>query len=355
VGVTEDVREAWKLVAESPDGYSRGLHAGLQLASQLNYDADSVVFIGVGGSGIVGELIRDIIKSPDSIPLHVVKDFGFTHRLGREALLIAVSYSGETAETLTASFQSYRPGVKMVAVTSDGTLKATCDELAVPVLHITAGQQARYAVPEMVGASFGIISGLGLAGVEPETMRQAVIGLREFVKQFEHLEQNPASEVAEAIIDRPVVVYGHTHLLAAAYRLKTQLNENSKHVSFFSQLPEACHNEVEALSSDNRLAHVIMKSRYQPPAISGIVEWMEEEFSRLGLVYRPFAVDSQSHAEEVLRMVALADFVTVRLAAMKNVNPLKLSRIPELRSSLRMHNRLKEYVVSRAGQLSKHK
>src|SRR5438477_651226 len=74
-------------------------------------------------------------------------------------------------------------------------------------------------------------------------------------------EENPAKQLASALLGSVPVVYGAEATAALAYRWKCQFNENSKVPCFWHAFPEMNHNEIvgyEGMGEFQTLAHVLM-------------------------------------------------------------------------------------------------
>jgi glucose/mannose-6-phosphate isomerase len=83
---------------------------------------DNVVLGGVGGSGIIGDILLDCLRESNDIPVVVSRTLGVPRLVGKGTLFVAISYSGETSETLGQVEQGSRNGAKVVAITSGGRL-----------------------------------------------------------------------------------------------------------------------------------------------------------------------------------------------------------------------------------------
>jgi glucose/mannose-6-phosphate isomerase len=62
----------------------------------------NVLAVGMGGSGIGGDILAAIAQPVSSIPIVVVKDHQIPAFVSHESLVFATSFSGQTAETLDA-------------------------------------------------------------------------------------------------------------------------------------------------------------------------------------------------------------------------------------------------------------
>ena len=85
---------------------------------------DSVVVLGMGGSGVSGDVIQSVVEPRLPVPLRVIKSYGpLPEWVGRNTLVFAVSYSGSTEETVAALEEAHERGCRAVAISSGGPLE----------------------------------------------------------------------------------------------------------------------------------------------------------------------------------------------------------------------------------------
>ncbi len=343
----EAVKRSWKLTHESPKLYMKGYETGLAASEGFKNSFNTIIFIGMGASGIVGDIITDMITPAMKHPLHTFKDYRIPIPLGRESLVVVLSYSGETSETISAAAEAYTSKASMVAVTSGGVLGEVAVKKGIPLARITDGLVPRFAVPEMVGAVIGLLTGLGLYSEVSRLFKESITRLQVF------LSRNPSidnlNEFSNGLMGRIASVIGHTHLKAVAHRLKAQLSENAKHPAYVTLLPEACHNEVEGWLPEYALASIVIRSGYEPPAISSALNHIEDYLKRNGISYRVLRVESSTYVDEIIRLITLADLLSISLAYAKRVDPFQLNFIPQFRKILGLDGRLVDMALRRFG------
>ncbi len=124
------------------EGYELGLGApdlpGME-------DVAAVAVCGMGGSAISGDVLRALAAPRVGIPVVVVRSPELPAWCGRGTLVVASSYSGETAETLACFEEAVRRGCRTVVVTSGGTLQARAEELGLGRVLVPAGSVPRAA------------------------------------------------------------------------------------------------------------------------------------------------------------------------------------------------------------------
>lgn len=227
-------REAWRL----------GLEAPLPVAPWGGFK--EVVICGMGGSAIGGDILRAYAQSRASIPFFINRHYTLPAWVNSRTLLFFVSYSGETEETIAA----YREGVrgKRVVITSGGAIANMAFQATEPLIVIPPRIPARSALPFLL---IPILVLLARLDILPEAMGELEPILNALNSTLHQCApevatvKNPAKQLATSLYQRLPVIWGVDGTTqAVAYRLKGQLNENSKSPAWCSILPELNHNEI---------------------------------------------------------------------------------------------------------------
>ena len=85
-------------------------------------DIDHVVFVGMGGSGTIGDIFSAILSKND-IHTSVMKGYLLPKTVDSNTLVVATSISGNTNETLTVLEESLKTDARIVAISSGGIME----------------------------------------------------------------------------------------------------------------------------------------------------------------------------------------------------------------------------------------
>jgi glucose/mannose-6-phosphate isomerase len=220
----------------------------------------NLVVAGMGGSAVGGLLLRDWLMQTSRVPIVVSRDYSLPGFVGRDTLLFAVSYSGETEEALSAFEEGKAKGAKMVAFTSGGELEKRARTSRIVVYKLPAGFQPRAAIAHQF---FTLAVAARKAGITQDSwweVREAIDvlkTLREEMRPETPQRSNPAKKLAEELRGYVPLVYGSRIHEAVAYRWNTQLNENGKSPAGSSFIPEAFHNAIVAGEADKELLKTV--------------------------------------------------------------------------------------------------
>lgn len=232
----EQCREAWAIGRAAS-----GLPSGDGI--------ESIVVLGMGGSGVSGDVIQAVVEPRLPVPFRTIKSYGpIPGWVGRNTLAFAVSYSGSTEETVAALQEVHHRGARVVTISSGGPLREMATDLGLASVQIPTGLQPRASLGYLTLPILAVLASMGLVP-DPETdVDEAVKVLGELAAERHRdrkVSDNPAKDLAQRIHGRIPVVYGaHGIGATAAYRFKCDLNEYGKTPAIWHFLPELDHNEI---------------------------------------------------------------------------------------------------------------
>ena len=320
-------------------GQARVALRAAQAAPLVGPLPEVVVVAGMGGSGIAGDVLAALAFAESAVPVLTAKGDRLPAFVGPGTLLIAVSYSGNTAETLSAVSQGLAAGARLVAVTSGGTLAEVARARGAPVVAIEGGRMPRAALWSLV---VPVCSAAEAVGVLPPLTDQVAAAADALDEEAAALGpsvavgENPAKQAALRLLDRLPVVWGSGQLGAvAATRFRTQCNENAKVSVVSGPLPEANHNDVMGLEGGLGPDRELVLLRDQPGE-------HEHDGRRIQAVLDALkAADPVQRASgtgpalaRLARLTAFADFTSTYLGIARGVDPTPIRTLDEVKAAL---------------------
>ena len=309
--------EAWELSADPPPPALR---------------PRAVVTLGLGGSGIGGDLLRALLADEAPFPVIGVKDYRVPAFVNSETLVLACSYSGATEETLAAYEQAASAGAACVVITSGGELLERARRRGHPAVVVPTGLPPRAALAYLFIPMLGVLHRAGAVRSFEADVREAV-GL-------DAARFRPAAEdLAARLVERLPMIYSATPFLEpVAQRWKDQLNENAKTLAVWNTFPELNHNETVGWGVDASLAgriHVIiLHDRAQPARLSQRVAITKELAFHRAAGVDEFTSEGEHKLSRLLSLILLGDLVSWRLAVHRHVDPTPVAVIDELKRRL---------------------
>jgi glucose/mannose-6-phosphate isomerase len=328
-------------VAALPEHIEAGYASGLATTGLPALDGvTSVVFCGMGGSAVAGDILRQTFRGRLSVPVDVNRTPALPEYAGPHTLVIASSFSGGTSETLSSVEEAIRRGCRMLAITSGGRLRALCEEHAIATASVPTGFQPRAALGHLTFAMLGALEAAGLvpsiAGDVQETLT-SIRGLIAGMTPDVPLADNPAKELAAWLGDRVPVMWGADGVGAvAAMRWKTQCNENGKVPAWYSAMSELDHNEVVGWVRPYGSLHAViaLRSDHELHEIAARFPLSLDIARGAGAEVREVAVPGRGALATLLSLVTIGDFATCYVALRRGVDPTPVEVIQGLKAAL---------------------
>ncbi|OIP80139.1 MAG: bifunctional phosphoglucose/phosphomannose isomerase [Parcubacteria group bacterium CG08_land_8_20_14_0_20_48_21] len=203
----------------------------------------SMVVCGMGGSALPGEILRMYLKDLGvlgKIAVHLNRTYTLPEEANTDSLLLIISYSGNTEETLAAYREAIKRKFPVVGIASGGKLANLCHKNNTPFISIPAGYQPRMALGFFVAAAAVLLDTLGITRSASNDLQRSIPSLIKNMASY----KKQGSAIAKKIGTRmPLVYSSHTYKILAMI-WKINFNENSKIQSFFNCFPEISHNEM---------------------------------------------------------------------------------------------------------------
>lgn len=301
-----------------------------------NGSIDKVVVCGMGGSAMAGEVARRF----GSVPMFVNRSYTLPVFVDRATLLVAVSYSGNTVETLTAFKQGLEKDVPLFCITSGGRMEEMAKSHEIPLLKIPPGYQPRMALGYIslplltVLAHLGLVKGLG----SWEALIAALVQIRAKCKPAVPRDENPAGELASALNGRIPSIYGTVdNTDFVAMRWKTQINENAKQLAFWNVIPELDHNEISTLVKTDLtrdLLIILLRNGYDRVENLDRIDTMKELLAEDSIPYQEVTAEGEGALSQIFSQVYFGDYATFYLALLNQIDPTPVFLIERFKRAL---------------------
>jgi glucose/mannose-6-phosphate isomerase len=306
-------------------------------------DIDNIAVLGMGGSGIAGDVLRAVASSLP-VPVVVLKQIRTPAFVGPRTLAFAVSYSGTTEETLAMTTSALDAGAHVVAVTAGGELAALAHQRG--AIHVPCSDEyvmPRAALGALVAPLFLTLFRLGIFPAAHALLIEAQSQLKRRRDQCQPdvaLPTNPARELARRIGRSIPLIYGAGALGAvAAYRWKCDLNENAKAPAFFAAYPELDHNEISGWGQHGDVTRqlltlVSLRHGFEDRRLTSRIEQTTELIQEALLQVLEVQAAGEGRLAQLLDLMYLGDWVSYYLALDHDVDPGPIDAITQLKSAL---------------------
>lgn len=323
-----------KLISAFPENITEALEiASKSSFKPLDKSILNVTICGMGGSGIGGKLISKWVEDECTVPIQVVQGYQIPAYVGKNSLVIASSYSGNTEETLISIENARKNGATIIGITSGGKLELFCDENNFDKVIVPGGNPPRTALAYSMIQIANILVNYEL--VERKILLQ-IEKARMLLMTEERGIKSKAREIAEFFSGgRIPVFYGTSAFEAVLIRARQQINENSKLLCWHHVIPEMNHNELVGWGGgDERFAVLFLDS-----------VWINNRNKRRTEITREIVTGKLAHVktlkgvgnsfiEQSIYFINVLDWVSYYLAQIINVDPIEVDVIDYLKSEL---------------------
>ncbi|MFO0433843.1 MAG: SIS domain-containing protein, partial [Sphingobacteriaceae bacterium] len=200
----------------------------------------NIIITGLGGSGIGGTIISELINDSCTVPILVNKDYFLPSFANSNTLLIVSSYSGNTEETLQVMNEAIAKKVQIVCVTSGGKVLELAKQHQFEFIEIPGGNPPRSCIGYSLVQLIKILIAKGFAPASLMTDLENSIQLLQEEKAS--IKVN-AMTIAKKLSGQIAVIYSLGSCEGVSVRFRQQINENSKALCWHHVFPEMNHNE----------------------------------------------------------------------------------------------------------------
>jgi glucose/mannose-6-phosphate isomerase len=302
---------------------------------------DNIIVAGMGGSAIGGELLKDWTRDKLQTPIEVSRAYSLPAYANEKSLVLIVSYSGETEETLSTFLDAKKRKCMIFCVSSGGSLLQFAEKLGLSYLCVPSGMPPRAALPYLFVPLLKSMEKMNMVPNVSEDLSETITLLARIGR--ENAPQNPVKDnftkrLASEITGAVPVVYGFGVYRSVAQRFKQQFNENSKVPSKWEFFSELNHNEIVGWGNAGNLAKnfstIFIRDENEPVEIRNRIETTK---NLMPSDSKKFEVWSQgkSALTKMLTTILVGDFTSVYLALLRGVDPTPVNTITQLKEKVK--------------------
>ena len=296
-------------------------------------DIDHVVFSGMGGSGTIGDVFSSILSKND-IHTSVVKGYLLPKTVDKNTLVVVISVSGNTQESLTVLKNSKNSQAKFIAFSSGGMIKEYALKNKINYQEIKMEHSPRASFPKYI---FSILNTLGSiipvkkSEVVDTISKMEVMGQR--ISSNNLNENNIALNIAEWITGTPVIYYPWG-LQSAAIRFKNSLQENSSLHVITEDVIEACHNGIVSWERNSNMQPILIQGHDDYFKTKERWEILKEFFNSKQIEYKEIHSMNGSIISKIINLIYLLDYTSIYNSVISKIDPSPVSAIDFVKERL---------------------
>ena len=323
------------------------LNLGNQLKTDLevsqgftSIDYDRILIVGMGGSGVAGDVLKLVLNKHTNIDVEVRKTYNLTkNHSSTRPFCLFISYSGNTEETVSAAQDAINENLEWSVISSGGELLELATKYNKNFVKVPTGLQPR--------AAFGLMT-KAVINFLPNSIKSNFLNacddagnyLNNLIEDVSNEVFDISKNIANQIGTKTAVIYAGSELTyLVAQRWKTQINENSKSKAYVGFMPEIHHNEILSWEADqegskNNFILILLRGN-DHKKIDNRFEITKELIGSKVDILDVRNISSENLIKDLLHLVLIGDLVSVELANQLKIDPFNIDAIENLKKKLK--------------------
>lgn len=325
-----------KLIEEFPQQMQKAVEIGENISfSPLHSNIHNIVIVGLGGSGIGGNLVASLVADELQVPVLSSKNYDIPTFVNDKTLVIGSSFSGNTEETLSALAQAEKKRAKICIISSGGKAIELAQTQGYDFVQIPNEAPCPRA---FVGYSFTqLLYVFYQYGFISDRFKQGLSEGINLIQNHQESIQKKAEELANFFFDKYPTIYAEDKFLPIITRLQQQINENSKQLCHLNILPEMNHNELVGWGLEKSkyedYAVLLVRSNFENERVKMRFDICEPIFAAKANL-KSLVTEGESFIAQNLFLMQVFDWTSLYLANKNGVDAFPVDVIVHLKSEL---------------------
>ena len=297
-----------------------------------NKTLTNVLVSGLGGSGIGGTIVSQLVAGDASVPINVNKEYGIPKYIDKNSLVIISSYSGNTEETLQSMEYAMASGAEVACITSGGEVLKSAQENNLNHIVVPGGMPPRSCLGYSLTQLLYLLDHYGITSYDFRKDLNASIDL---LVQEEDSIKVEAKHVAESLQNKIPIIYSTSSFEGVSIRFRQQINENSKMLCWHHVFPEMNHNELVGWRDKSEsIAVVLLRNDNDPERVKTRIEICRDIFSKYTSTIIEINSKGSSTLENTFYHIHLGDWISWYLSEINQVDAMEIDVINFLKNEL---------------------
>ena len=329
-----DKQNMRKVILDFPKQFSVGLAAAKDVMTrQAHHDFNQVIFCGMGGSALPAEILkilREFYEWPIAIKIH--KSYGLPVRISPKALVFAISYSGNTEETISSYEEAKKRNLPVVGIATGGKLAELCQKNKAPLVKIPQpGIQPRSAIGYLFAAVVEVLSNCKII----ENLEKNISELAKSLNP-QKLEAQ-GQKLAKKIKGKIPIIYASDKYKGLAKIWKINFNENSKSPAFWNYFPELNHNEMIGYANQGAKFNLIIlqDKKLEHPRILKRMEITAKLLKDKDITIDSVDIEGENLLTKIFSNYILSQWASYYLALEYGIDPTPVKMVEEFKKRLK--------------------
>ncbi|MDC0605723.1 SIS domain-containing protein, partial [Nitrosopumilus sp.] len=253
-----DTQKMYKIYDEWPEIARKSFESQQKVFDFENIE--HIVIAGMGGSGAIGDMLSAIL-SKTKIHVNVIKGYILPTTVDVNTLVITISVSGNTVETLSALESAYKRKSKIIAFSSGGKMLEYCKKNKIEYRFVEQYHSPRASFPSYLYTILNVLH--SIFKIKKQDILESIIELEKINKKINSsnlTNTNESLNIAKKISGIPLIYYPFG-LQSVAIRFKNIIQENVKIHAIAEDIVEACHNGIVSWEKESNVNPIFIQGK----------------------------------------------------------------------------------------------
>tara|TARA_B110000438_G_scaffold256457_1_gene263930 strand:+ start:228 stop:1238 length:1011 start_codon:yes stop_codon:yes gene_type:complete len=327
-----DSQKMYKIYDEWPKIAREAFEANQE---SINFEnIEHIVFAGMGGSGAIGDIFEAIL-SKTKIHVSVVKGYVLPETVNSNTVVITISVSGDTSETLAVLESANKIKCKIISFSSGGKMLEYCIKNKIEHRHVPYFHSPRASFTSYLYTTLNVL--YSSLKIKREDILESIIELEKHNKKinsFNLNKNNPSLNLAIWITSIPIIYYP-SGLQSVAIRFKNTLQENSKIHVIAEDIVESCHNGIVSWEKKNEIKPILIQGKDDHETTKEKWGIVKEFFKEKNIEYREITSINGSILSKIVNLVYVLDYCSIYNAVLTKTDPTPVKSIDFIKSRLK--------------------
>jgi glucose/mannose-6-phosphate isomerase len=301
---------------------------------EISFDnVKHIVFAGMGGSGSIGDIFSAIL-SKTKIHVNVVKGYLLPTTVNSDTLVVIISVSGNTSETLSLIKSAHKKKCRIIGFSSGGKLLEFCKEKKIDHRIVTKFHSPRasftayfYTILKVLHSSLNI---------SKEDIFESIRKLEDVSKKINSTNLNTTNQslnLAKWMKNIPTIYYP-LGLQAVAIRFKSVIQENAKSHAIIEDVMEASHNAIMSWEKPSKVQPILLRGKDDSDETKKRLDIFSEYFEKNNIGYKEIFSVEGNIISKIVNLIYVLDYASIYLAIRRKTDPTPVDSIIYIKSKL---------------------
>ncbi|MFX0171186.1 MAG: bifunctional phosphoglucose/phosphomannose isomerase [Candidatus Hodarchaeota archaeon] len=341
-----DSQEMFQMVYDWPESVEDLMSQSFEIPDRVTVGSytisyskpiSQVLICGMGGSAVSGDYLQTYLENVAPFPIFVQQNYNIPAFVSKDTLVILISYSGNTEETISCLISALKKSAKIIGLGSGGNLEKFCTNHNLPFFPIPSGFQPRAAFSLLFFPLLKILDSMNLISFDNSVFKEVIALFRELrldLRPQTQCTKNQAKIIAQKLHSRIPVIWSPFRCVAD--RMKCQLNENSKILAMSEELPELDHNHIvgwESWINENPFILIAFRFKAEHPNVRLRFEITKEIIEKKVEIIEIHSKGTD-FLSQLFSITYIGDYISMYLAILNGFDPSSVDSIAYLKQQM---------------------